>query len=433
MTTSTITSGLGAVAPAAASAAGVQNAPRPGLPGEHFAAALFFFVCGGVGLVLVAPDLANGLFFLPSVAAVAHLFVLGWVVLSIFGALCQFLPVAVGKPMRWTALAHASFVAQVTGVLVFVCGLVHESKGLLHAGATLLTAAFTLFALNLGATLASAKERSLTWWALAGATLFLLVIPAYGVVLALNLHGEVVVQHPFTTVAVHAHVALLGFVLLVVVGVAQRLLPMFLLAHGVSDRAARASVALLFAAASVLAVPWGGGARFLVGGVLGAAGVLAFLFQAVAYFRHRMRRGIDPGMRLAAAGLFGLLAALLLAPFALGRGVMDLHLLATYFVVLLGAVSLFVAGHYYKIVPFIVWYHRFGPQVGLKKVPKVAELYSEKVALLDGALLVGGWAGLALGIYLGNPTLVRASALAFTAGGALEAVVLARVARRRLA
>ena len=30
---------------------------------------------------------------------------------------------------------------------------------------------------------------------------------------------------------------------------------------------------------------------------------------------------------------------------------------------LLGAIALFIAGHYYKIVPFLIWYHRFGPLV----------------------------------------------------------------------
>jgi len=433
MTSGALTSGLNAVRPAAAAEPGVQNAPPPALPGVHFAAALGFFVCGGLGLVAVAPALAGGLFFLPSVAAVVHLFVLGWVVLSIFGALCQFLPVAVGKPMRWTALAHASFAAQVAGVLLFVCGLLRESGGLLLTGATLLTCAFTLFAVNLAATLAQAKARSLTWWALAGAALFLLVIPAYGVAIALNLHGGLVIEHRFTVIALHAHIAILGLVMLVMVGVSQRLLPMFLLAHGVRDGAARAAVALLFGAACVLAAPVGGTPRFIAGAALAAGGVVAFLVQAALYFKHRMRRRIDPGMRLAAAGLIGLVAALGLAPFALHRGVADLHLLSTYFVVLLGAICLFVAGHYFKIVPFIVWYHRFGPQVGLRRVPKVAELYSEKVALLNGALLVCGWLGLAVATYLGSPILARAGAVLFAAGAVLEAVVLARVARRRLA
>src|SRR5690606_257011 len=92
-----------ATAPASA------DSPPAILPAEHFAAALLFFALGSVGLVVVAPELAAGSFFLPRVVAVVHLFVLGFILLSIYGALCQFLPVAVGVPMRWLPLAHATF------------------------------------------------------------------------------------------------------------------------------------------------------------------------------------------------------------------------------------------------------------------------------------------------------------------------------------
>ncbi|MBK6529293.1 MAG: hypothetical protein IPF99_06795 [Deltaproteobacteria bacterium] len=88
----------------------------------------------------------------------------------------------------------------------------------------------------------------------------------------------------------------------------------------------------------------------------------------------------------------------MIAPFALSRGVADLRLLTTYFVVVLGALTLFVAGHYYKIIPFLVWNHRYGPLLGKRKVPKVSELFSERVAFVDAALLASGLAGLSLGI-----------------------------------
>lgn len=89
------------------------SGPSPAfLAGEHFTAALFYFVCGAFGLVWIAPDLANGVFYLPYVVAIVHLFTLGWIVLSIFGALCQFLPVAVGQSLRFPTVAHVSFGAQ---------------------------------------------------------------------------------------------------------------------------------------------------------------------------------------------------------------------------------------------------------------------------------------------------------------------------------
>lgn len=406
--------------------------PPPWLPGEHFAAALASFALGAVGLVVVAPDLAHGVFYLPRVVGVVHLFTLGWIVLSIFGALGQFLPVAVGRPLRWRALAHVSFGAQALGVTCFVTALVTGVRPLLLAGACAIALAFVAFAANLVATLATARERGLTFWALAVAAVFLVVTPAYGLVLAHGVHGAGLADR-FTIVGQHAHLALAGVVLPVIVGVAHRLLPMFLLSHGAGERAAWLALALLAACAATLAWPHAGGARVAVAVVLGCGGVVAFLAQGAAFFHHRKRRVLDPGMRLAAAGMIGLALAAALAPLALARGLADLRLVTTYFVVLLGALTLFVAGHHYKIVPFIVWNHRYGPLVGTRKVPKVGELFSEKVANADAALLVTGVAGLALAAFVGSPGLARAAAAVLAAGALLQVAVIARVALRRVA
>jgi hypothetical protein len=404
----------------------------PWLAGEHFVAALLYFASGAIGLVLAAPDLAAGRFFVPRVVALVHLFTLGWIVLSIFGALCQFLPVAVGRAMRFRTVAHVSFGAQALGVACFVAALIVGSRSLLLAGAFALSLAFVSFGANLVATLVSVKERSLTFWALAGAAVFLLVTPVYGVVLAFDLHDGGLSDR-FGTIGQHAHIAIVGFVLMVVVGVAHRLLPMFLLTHGVTERPAWIALALLFGSASLLTVPYGGAVRIVIAGALGCAGVVAYIVQGAAFFKHRKRKAIDPGMRLAASGLIGLTLAVLLASFARTRGMSDLRLLTTYFVVLLGAITLFIAGHYYKIVPFLVWNHRYGPLLGKKKVPKVAELFSEKVASVNVVLLVSGLVGVAIGTYVGSETLARVAAIVFAAGALLEVVVIARVAQRRVA
>lgn len=406
------------------------QAPPLIVPGEHFTAALAFFLLGAIGLVAIAPELAFGAFFVPRVIAAVHLFTLGWIMLSIFGALCQFLPVAVGRGLRWPSLAHVTFGLQVLGATGFVAGLVAGRQALIISGASALSGAFVLFAVNLAFTLASVRDRSLTWYALAGATVFLVVTPLYGVLLQLNL-VDGLGAHRFHVVAVHAHVAIVGVVLLVIVGVAHRLIPMFLLSHGADERPARVAVALLCLGAALLALPIGGMTVDAVGGILAAAGILAFALQAILFFRHRKRRALDPGMRLAAAGLLGLLAAVAIAPFAFSRGLADLRLLTTYFVVVLGAISLFVAGHYYKIVPFLVWYHRFGPLVGTRKVPKVSELYSERAALAGGIALVAGYVGLVSGTYLGSMMLARSAAVAFAIGVLVEVFVVAGIARRR--
>jgi hypothetical protein len=410
-----------------------STAPPLRLPAEHFAAALLFWLLGAIGLVWVAPDIARGLFPLPRVAAVTHLFTLGWITTTILGALYQFLPVALQTPIRSERLAHLTFVLYAPGLALFVGGLLLGRQAPMLAGAALFGTGLLLFVGNLAATLRRARERNLTWWALAGAAVFLTATTVLGALLAGNLRWHYLGAERFTALGVHLHVAVAGWVMLVIVGVAHRLLPMFLLSHGASEIPGRVALALLTAGSALLlllhhvltpVVTWGIAALL-------AGGMASFLLQAALFYRHRRKPALDPGLRLAAIALLFAGSALTLAPAVLTRGVSDPRLATAYVVALvLGGLSLFVAGHYYKIVPFLVWYHRFGPLVGKRPVPRVADLYSARVGNAAAALLACGVAGLVISTLLDFVAAARPAAALFAAGAVLVAAQMFALARR---
>jgi hypothetical protein len=107
------------------------------------------------------------------------------------------------------------------------------------------------------------------------------------------------------------------------------------------------------------------------------------------------------------------------------------RLVTAYIVAVLLGISLFVAAHYYKIVPFLVWYHRFGPLAGKRPVPRVSELYSARLAALAGAGLVTGAVGLIVSIALGAGDAARVAALVLAAGAGIEAVQMLQLGRMR--
>jgi hypothetical protein len=98
--------------------------------------------------------------------------------------------------------------------------------------------------------------------------------------------------------------------------------------------------------------------------------------------------------------------------------------------ILLG-ISLFVAAHYYKIVPFLVWYHRFGPVAGKQKVPRVNELYSAQLATTAVVALAAGAAGLIISVATGQAAAARAAALVLAGGVAIEAAQMVKLWRTR--
>ena len=416
-----------------ADALGTAPPPPFSLPGAHFAVATAFLVLGAAGLVVVAPELALGAYLLPRVTAVTHLFTLGWITTSIMGALYQFLPVALGESIRWERLAHATLWIFVPGLALFVAGLVHYAPGAIGTGASLFGTALLLFAVNLAATLRRARTRDVTWWALASACSFLVLTVLIGGALAANLRWGFLGGDRFVALGTHLHVALIGWVLMVMVGVGHRLLPMFLLSHGADERMGKVAVALLAAGTALLfavhhvAAP---AARWFAAALI-VEGLAAFLFQARAFYRTRRRRVLDPGMRLAGAALVLLGAAAALGVLLLATGFTRPRIATAYVLLLVLAISLFVAAHHYKIVPFLVWYHRFGPLAGRAPVPRVAELYSARWASASGGFLAAGTIGLAIGVGAGMEPLTRGGAALFAVGATILAAQMGALACRR--
>jgi hypothetical protein len=420
-------------APRPPTGAASPSVPPLRLPAEHFAAALLFWLAGAAGLVWVAPDIARGSFGLPRVVAVVHLFTLGWITTTIVGALYQLLPVALQVPIRSERVAHASLVLHAPGLTLFVGGMLAGSHRAMLVGAALFGTGLLLFAGNLAATLRRAPERNVTWWALAGATVSLVATVALGATLAGNLRWGYLGANRFLALGVHLHVAVVGWVILVMVGVAQRLLPMFLVSHGASERPGKLAVGLLAAGVATLLALHHVLTPTTIGviALLLAGGVLSFLAQAGLFFRYRRKPALDPGLRLAGAGLGLLAVALVLAPFFITRGLAAPRLATAYGLALVGALSLFVAGHYYKILPFLIWFHRFGPLVGKGPVPRVGDLYDARAGNAAAGLLAVGAIGLLVATLAGAHAAARPAAALFLAGAVVLAIQMLTISRRR--
>src|SRR5690606_21979993 len=322
-----------AAPPAMPMGAAAAKAPPLLLPGEHFAAALFFLLAGSIGLIAIGPALASGAYVSPRAAGVTHLFTLGWITTSIMGALYQFLPVALGEPIRSQRVAHTSFVLHAPGLALFVTGRLSSETTLMLTGAACFGTGILLFTINLAGTLKAAGRRDVTGRRLACAYAYLLAALRLGA-------GRL------NAMAVHIHIAVAGWVLLVMIGVAQRLLPMFLLSHGAGDRSAKVAVALVASGAGVLTFLHHAPvliSRWLPALLIGG-GCVAFLLQARAFYRHRVRPNLDPGMRLAAISL-GVIVVALVVAWPVVAGVAQARHATAYVLTLLLGISLFVVAH----------------------------------------------------------------------------------------
>lgn len=403
-----------------------------GLAAEHFAAAMLYLLAGSVALVWIAPELAAGAYPSPHVAGVTHLFTLGWLTTTIFGALHQLLPVALGASPRSSRVGHAAFWTFAPGVGAFAAGVATSSVMLHHVGIALVGTGVVLAVGNIAATLPRARARDVTWAAIALAIAFLASTLVLGIILLHNLHTGFIAGARVRVLATHLHVALVGWALIMIVGVSHRLLPMFLLSHGATTRWTPRAIALL--AAGVVALGVGLASRTAVVAWIGVAllegGVGCFLWQARAFHRARVRRKLDVGMRFAGCALGFLAASALLGPFVLAVGLAHPRLATAYVAIgLLGGIVLYVTGFFYKIVPLLAWTARYRGRMGKGPVPTVAEMFSAPMAHIQLALMALGVALLGGGIAAGSAHVVRCGAVLFLAGVSFFTVQIWRIAR----
>jgi hypothetical protein len=401
------------------------------LAGEHFAAATLYLLAGSVGLVWIAPELARGNYLAPHIAGVTHLFTLGWLTMTIFGALYQLLPVALGAPIRWPMLGHVSFWTFAPGAGVFACGVADNSTMLHHAGIALVAIGVVLTVANVASTLPRARARDVTWAAIAIAITYLSSTLVLGVALLHNLHTGFIASERVAVLATHLHVAIVGWALIMMVGVAHRLLPMFLLAHGGDSRWTRRALTLLAAGVPLLAV----GLNLHLAAVSWAAlvlmecGVACFLYQAFEFYSIRVRKRIDIGMRFAATGLAFLATAGVLGPVVLWQGAIASRVATAYVLTgLLGGIVIFVVGFFYKIVPLLAWVGRYRGKASVAGTPTIAQMFSARVAEAQLAIMATALIVLVAGVLAGSAAAAYSGTVLFLIGILLFLSQIGRVA-----
>jgi hypothetical protein len=406
--------------------------PPYALPAEHFFAALSWLALGGLGLVWIAPQLAAGAYLTPRAAAVTHCFTLGWITTSIFGALYQVFPVALGVAARSVRLGHLTFWTLQTGIVLLVAGTWWWKPTAMGPGWLLVLLAVIALRVNV---VARAKEahraRLVGRYVMAAVVSLVLALAVIG--LSIGAFAGWWAVDRMGVLTAHVHLAAVGFATLTVIGVGSKLVPMFLYARDLPEWPTRwigplvGGGVLILSAGALLAFP----ALRLAGGSVTAAGLLLYLGLVPLYFR-RGRRSPGPGLTLAAAahlfllGAIGLGTLLLLAADPAPRLIAAYGLLGT-----VGWLSLFVAGVVHRVLPFLTWLERFSSQVGEPGVPKVNELTKPKLAWTAHTLLALGAAGVSLGTVAGSAALARNGAAIFALGALTLLGLYLDIARRR--
>jgi hypothetical protein len=391
---------------------------------------LGFLAASGVGLVAAglsvwfAADRVVGSPTHPGAVSAVHVSVLAFLTTAVLGALHQFAPVIGRRPLRSVRAARLTMVGIVTTAWLLPTGFAHGPSWLVPAGGLVGAVTVTTAIWNLSLPL-SAPDGGLPARGLRISLAYLALTVAFGAVYAFDRETGWFPLVPHRVLA-HAHLGLLGWLGLTYVSVAEKLWPMFLLAHRPGDRAGRLSVALLGTGPLVLA----GGLLFAiapvawVGGVVSGAGLVAHLASLAGCVRHR-RRPLELLHTYLFASASFLVAALVLAAVA---GAADVptdartRLVAAEVAALIAWVGLAVIGHAHKIVPFIGYtaLRARGVRTGPGGAPLVfADLFDRTVAHVSLVLGATGFAAVVAGVLASSPSVVAVGGMEVAVCGAL--------------
>jgi hypothetical protein len=391
-------------------------------------------------LVILAarPDLPGGFFYHPRMIALVHLLTIGWISGSILGSFYIVAPLAlvVPMPVTWRDwIAWMAFAGGAPGMAAHFWLGTYDGMAW-SAGLVLGAVAWVGWRGWTGVSSAPVAPAvrghiRLAFGNMLGAGLF-------GIAMGVDrAHGWLELS-PIDAAYAHAHLASLGWAVMMIMGLGYRLIPMLLPSAMPSGRALWLSAALVEA-----------GLLLLVAGVFGmrpllpaaatliVAGLLSFVTRIARSARARLPRPPslprrDWSVVQVAVAFVWLLVAVALGWWLSVRPATSSVALAWIYGTagLLGFIAQMVAAMHGRLVPYYAWYRAMARRGGARPARSVHELTSPRFALAICMAWAAGVPCLAAGLATQQQSLIRLGALVLLAGVMAGAVHIARTVRR---
>jgi cbb3-type cytochrome oxidase subunit 1 len=366
-----------------------QNAPSIWVVAPHYLIGTIGFIIASVFSVIHYEEFLN-YHLTPHLIAITHIMILGWVSLVIFGALYQLIPVVMEVKIFSEKLAMATLAILIIGLILLVAGFFKfefAATSLLDTGGTLVIIAILLFSYNTLKSAANSKVKSISRQYIITAGLYLVLNVLFGLFIILNMsfHWVKVPHTQFLTG--HLAIGLAGWFMMLIIGVAAKLMPMFLIVHKLKENYLRWGYYLLNTGIlAVFFMVWFNGIPkifYYFSFLLVLTGMILFLMFNYDVYKQRMRKKLDSGMKPTAISfiifIFSLISFTILyftdLNLMLGPGKLEI---ISGFLLIFGFFTGIILGQTYKTLPFIVWLYHYQKLVGKQKTPLPGEMFNEK-------------------------------------------------------
>lgn len=337
---------------------------------------IFYALCMGT---LFLFDVASLTYEHIYIKAWVHLFLVGFVIFIIVGAMAQLIPVVLEIGHYHVELFYVIFPFLVLGLVFLLSGFIADPT-MLPYGGVLLLLAFGLYLFNLLMTLKEVKKLTLVVKSVAVANAFLAIGLIFGLLMALNYAGIIVIDM-FAFLKAHVYLLICGYITLTVMGISLVLVPMFGLSHGFNDQSIVLSIYLLATSIVIVVVASIFELSFFeyFGYFITVVAYVLYVYQIAIIYKNRARKESDIWAK---SMIFAFVMLVISLGFIVAYFIKpnQAYLLVSGFLFFVGFLGFIITAHLYKIVPFLVWFHRFSPLVGKQKVPMMADMVPKKSA-----------------------------------------------------
>lgn len=341
-----------------------------------------FFIIGGFFYVLAtlavflfhAQDLV---YTSAAVISFVHFFLLGFVMMTIFGAMAQLVPVVLEVGHFGVELFYAIWPLLLVGTLLMVIGFLY-SPALLPYGGIVVLISMMIFVGEIFLTIKKVKKFNLVMSSVLISNTFLFFGIIFGLLMALSYAGTISLDIS-QMLRAHVYSVVGGYIGITIMGLSIVLVPMFTLSHSFSLTHLRIAITLM--SVGVTSVLFSALFRSEVLEYLGyflSFLALPFYFYIIyIIYKTRPRKENDIYAISMMFAYSAMLVSLCLAVtyFLFHK---EVYLLASAWVLFFGFFGFMITGHIYKIIPFLVWFERFSPLVGKQKVPMLADMLPQK-------------------------------------------------------
>lgn len=358
--------------------------------------------------------------FNPHTLAITHTMALGWGTMIILGASHQLFPVLVEGKLHSNLLAHLSFFFAAIGIPMLVFAFYKFNMGLVaQTGATLINISVIFYLINLWLSMSKSKKQNIHALFAFTAVLWLLVTTLLGLLLIWNFTSNIFPKDSIYYLSLHAHIGIIGWFLLMIMGVGSRLIPMFLISKYENEKQlwwvySLINAGLLCFIFTFLFISSPQLVFYFIPIALIGTGVILFGNHIYQAYAKRIRKKVDEQVKISMLSVAFILVPILVltALIVLFTTVNSLQLVMLYgFTIFFGWITAIILGMTFKTLPFIVWNKVYSRIAGLGKTPNPKELFSITIFIANGVSYLLGFIVFGLGIILTNILILNIGAV----------------------